>query len=81
VEISYNEYDADDESDDSLDLDGTEGKPPVSKKQTKFSLNQFAKRMLQGNYSAFDKWKKVWVAGLLGFSRTSIGPLSVGRTV
>jgi len=64
-EISYNKYDADDESDDLLNLGGAEGKPPVSLKQTEFSLKQFAKRMGQANYSAFNKWKKVWVAGFL----------------
>ena len=64
-ELSYNKYDADDESDDSLDLGGAEGKPPVSLKQTEFSLKQFGKRMGQVNYSAFNKWKKVWVAGVL----------------
>jgi hypothetical protein len=30
-----------------------------------FSLKQFAKRMGQPNFSAFNKWKKVWVAGSL----------------
>ena len=33
-EVSYDEYDADDESEDSSDLGGAEGKPPVSLKQT-----------------------------------------------
>jgi len=65
LEISNVEYDADDESDDSSDLDGAEGKPPVSLKQTEFSLKQFAKRMGQANYSVFNKWKKVWMAGFL----------------
>ena len=41
-EISYDEYDADDESDDSSDLGGAEGKPPISLRQTDFSLKQFA---------------------------------------
>jgi hypothetical protein len=62
-EISYDEYDADDECDHSSDLGGAEGKPPVSLKQTKFSLRQFAKRMGQDNDSVFNKWKTEWVAG------------------
>jgi len=71
-EISYDEYDADEECDDSSNLGGAEGKPPVSLKQTKFSLKQFAKRMGQANYSAFNKWKKVWVAGFLEKKHRSI---------
>ena len=62
-ENSYDEFDADAESDDSSDLGGAEGKAPISLKQTEFSLKQFAKRMGQPNFSAFNKWKKVWVAG------------------
>jgi hypothetical protein len=64
-EISYHELDADFKSDDSSDLGGAEGKAPTSLKQTEFSLKQFAKRMGQPNFSAFNKWKKVWVAGFL----------------
>jgi len=60
-----NEHDAADESDDSLDMGGAECKPPISLKQTEFSLKQCAKSMGQANYSAFNKWKKVWVAGFL----------------
>jgi hypothetical protein len=71
-EISYEEYDADDESNDSSDLGGAEGKPPVSLKQTEFSLKQFAKRIGQANYSAFNKWKKGWVAGFLEKEHRSI---------
>jgi len=70
--MSYDVYDADDESDDSSHLGGEEGKPPISLKQTEFSLKQFAKRMGQANYSAFNKWKKVWVAGLLEKKHQSI---------
>jgi len=71
-EISYNDYDADDQCDDLSDLGGAEGKPPVSLKQTKFSLKQFAKMMGQANYSAFNKWKKVWEAGFLEKKHRSI---------
>jgi len=71
-EISYENYDADDESDDTSDLGSTEGKPPISLKQMEFSLKQFAKRMGQANYSAFNKWKKVWVAGFLEKKHWSI---------
>jgi len=64
-EISYDQYDAEYESDDSSDLGWAEGKASISLKQTEFSLKQFAKRMGQPNFSAFNKWKKVWVAGVL----------------
>jgi len=37
-EMSYDNYDLDDESDDSSDLGGAEGKPPISLKQTEFCL-------------------------------------------
>jgi hypothetical protein len=75
--MSYDEYHAADESDDCLDSGGAEGKPPLSLKQTEFSLKQFAKRMGQLNFGAFQEWKKVWVAGFL---RRSFGPVSGGRT-
>jgi len=71
-DISYDEFDADYESDDSSDLGGAEGKAPTSLKQTEFSLKQFAKRMGQPNFSAFNKWKKVWVAGFLEKKHRSI---------
>jgi len=70
--MSYDEYDAADESDDMSDLGGAEGKPPISLKQTEFSLKQFAKRMRQANNSVFNKWKKVWVAGFLEKKHRSI---------
>jgi hypothetical protein len=47
-EISYIDYDADNESDISSDLGGAEGKPPGSLKQTKFSWKQFAKKIGAG---------------------------------
>jgi hypothetical protein len=71
-EISYDQYDADYESDDSSDLGGAEGEAPISLKQTEFSLKQFAKRMGQPNFSAFNKWKKVWVARFLEKKHRSI---------
>ena len=64
-EISYDEFDADYESDDSSDLGGADGKAPISMKQTEFSFKQFAKRMGQPNFSLFNQWKKLWVAGFL----------------
>jgi len=70
--MSYGEYDAADESDNFSDLGGAEGKPPISLKQMEFSSKQFAKRMGQANYSAFNKWKKVWVAGFLKKKHRSI---------
>lgn len=63
--ISYHNYDSDDKRDDSFDLGGTQGKSPISLKQTEFSMNPFAKKMGQANYSAFNKWKKKWVAEIL----------------
>jgi len=65
AEMSEDKYDAAEESDNLSDLGGAEGKPPISLMQREFSLKQFAKRMGQANYSAFNKWKKVWVAGFL----------------
>jgi len=70
--MSYEQYDAADESDDLSDLGGAEGKPPISLKQTEFSLKEFAKRMGQPNFSAFNKWKKVWVAELVEKKHRSI---------
>jgi len=64
-EMSYDKYDTADESDLLSDLGSADGKPLISLKQTEFSLKQFAKRMGQPNFSAVNKWKKVWVAGVL----------------
>ena len=63
--ISSAEYNSDYGSDDLSDLDGVKGKAPISVKQTEFLLMQFAKRMGQRDFSAFNKWKKVWVAGFV----------------
>jgi hypothetical protein len=65
TEMSYDECGAANETDDSSHLGGAEGEPPISWKQTEFSLKRFAKRMVQYNFGAFNKWKKVWVAGFL----------------
>jgi hypothetical protein len=73
-EICYDEFDADAECDDSSDFGGAEGKAPISLKQMEFSLKQFAKRMGQPNFSVFNKWKKVWVAGFLEKKHRSIIP-------
>jgi hypothetical protein len=54
-EISYDELDADYESDDTSHLGRAEGKAPISLKQTEFTLKQFAKSMGQPNFSAFNK--------------------------
>jgi hypothetical protein len=64
-EISSDEYDADDESDDSSDFGCSEVKPPANQKQTEFTFKQLANRMWQAAYSAFNKWTKGWVAGFL----------------
>jgi len=74
AQISYEKYDVDDESDDSSDLYGAEGKAQISLKETEFSLKQFAERMGQPNFSAFKKWKKVWVAEFLEKKHQSIIP-------
>ena len=71
-EISYYEYDVADESNDSSDLGGAGGKPPISLKQMEFSLKQFAKKIGQLNISALNKWKKVGVAGFLEKKHRSI---------
>jgi len=47
-------------------------KPPISLKQTEFSLKQFAKRMVQANYNALNKKKQVRVAGFLEKKHRSI---------
>jgi hypothetical protein len=57
--ISFHQYDADCESDDSSDLGGADDKAPIRLKQTEFSLKQFANRMRKPNFGAFIKWKKV----------------------
>ena len=64
-EFSYHTYDVDNDSNNSSELGGAVGKPPISLKQTEFSFKQFAKWMGQANYSAFNKWKKEWVAGYM----------------
>ena len=70
--MSDDEYDAADKNADSSDLGGAEGKRPNSPRQTEFSLKQLAKRRGQPNFSAFNKWKKVWVAGFLEKNHWSI---------
>jgi hypothetical protein len=74
LEISYDKFDADAESDDSSELGRAEGKAPISLKQTEFSLKQFTNRMGQPNFSACNKWKNVWVAGFLEKKHRSIIP-------
>jgi hypothetical protein len=70
--ISYNSHDAHDECDDSSDLGGAAGKPPVSLKQTEFSTMQFAKSMAPANNSSFNKCEKVWVVGFFKKRHRSI---------
>jgi hypothetical protein len=53
-------------------LGDADGKPPYSLKEMEFSLKQFAKRMGQPNFSAFNEWKKVWVMGFLEKKHQSI---------
>jgi len=42
-QISYDESDRDDESDDLFNFGSADGKPPISHNQTEFSLKQYAK--------------------------------------
>jgi len=77
LERSCNKYDAADESDDSSDLGGAESNPPISLKQTEFSLMQFAKRRGGPTTVHSTSGRKY---GWRGFSRRSISPLSGGRT-
>jgi hypothetical protein len=77
-EVSYVRFDAHDESDDSSDLRGTEGKPPVRLKKTIFSSKQFAEgwgRPLTVYSTSGRKY------GWLGSARKSIRPLSAGGTI
>jgi hypothetical protein len=71
-EISYDQYDAEYESDDLSDMGGAEGKAPISLKQNEFSVKKFAKRIGQPDFSTFNEWKKVWVAGFLEKKHQSI---------
>jgi len=72
ADISDDEYNADYESDDLSYLGGAKGKAPGSLKQMEFSLKQCVKGMWQPNFSTFNKWKKVWVAGFLEKKHQSI---------
>jgi hypothetical protein len=71
-EISCDEFDVHDKSDDSSESGGSKGIAQICLKQTQFSLMQFAKRMGQPNFGAFNKWKKVWVAHFLHKKHQSI---------
>jgi hypothetical protein len=62
-EVSYVRYDAHDESEDLLDLRGTEGKPRSLPEENYILLEAICQRMAQATYSVFNNWKKVWVAG------------------
>jgi hypothetical protein len=71
-EISYVQYDAEYESDDLSDMGGAEGKAPISLKQNEFGMKKFAKRIGQPNFTTFNEWKNVWVAGFLEKKHQSI---------
>jgi len=55
-------------------LGGAKGKAPISLMHTLFTLKQFVERIGQPNFSAFNKWKKGWVAGFLWNMHLSIIP-------
>jgi hypothetical protein len=61
----YNEYDTTDKSDNLSALGSADSKPPMSLKQTEFSLKQFAKGTRQANHIALNKWKIVCGVGFL----------------
>jgi hypothetical protein len=42
-----------------------ERKALISMKHKEFTFNQFDTSMGQPNFSRFNKWMKVWVAGLI----------------
>jgi len=71
-DISYDQKNADSESDNSSDMGGAKDQAPISLKQTEFSFKQYAKRMGQPNFSIFNQWKKVWVAAFLEKKHWSI---------
>jgi hypothetical protein len=73
-EIAYDEFDADYDSDNSSDLRRAPGKAPIILQRTEFSVKQFATRMGHPNFTAFNKWKKVWVAKFLEKKHRSIIP-------
>ena len=64
-DISHDEYDADCEIDNSSVMGRAKEKAPISLNQTELSLKQFGTMMGQPNFSAFNMWKKVWVARFL----------------
>jgi hypothetical protein len=70
-EITYEKYNEDYERDNSPDLGGAEGKSPISLNQIEF-LKQLATTIAYSNFSAFNKWNKVWVAGILEKNHQSI---------
>jgi hypothetical protein len=75
--MSYGQYDAADENDDLLDLAGAECKPPISLKQTEFSLKQFPKGWARpSSVHPTSGGKYGWGS----FLRRSIGAVSGGNT-
>jgi hypothetical protein len=76
-ELTYNEYDAADESDNSSGWGSVECKPPISLKHTEFSLKQFAKEYDSLTLVHSTSGRKYWWQN---FSRKLISPLSSCRT-
>jgi hypothetical protein len=50
----------------------------MSLKHTQFLFKQFAKRIGQANYNAFNQWKKEWVAG---YGKKKNQSIIQGRTI
>lgn len=72
VEKFHYHYDRQDECAKLLDMEGTDGTPPFNLKQTEFSYKPFAQLIWQPNYSRFNKWNKLLMAGFLGRQHQSI---------
>jgi len=65
LNISYNEHNADDESNNLLNISGATDTSPINLKSMEFSLKPSAKMIRQSNYSAFNKCKMTWGSGFL----------------
>jgi len=77
-QISYDEYNAQYESDNLSDLGGAEGQAPINPKQTEFSLKQYVTGWCSPTLVPSTSGRK---DGWLSFWRRSISPWSGDRTV
>jgi len=65
TELYYNQYEADDKSNNLLNLCGVEAQAPISLMHADFTSKQFAQRLEQSNYCMFNMCKKTWVVEFL----------------